>query len=62
MEDPAAVFQRISYYLLTVLLGLSIHGLIVLPVLYVIFTRKNIFIYAKNMLEAMLIAFATSSR
>jgi len=47
--------------MLTVLIGLFIHGLIILPLIYVIFTRKNIFKFAKNMLEAMLIAIATSS-
>lgn len=61
MDDPITVFQRISFYMLTVLIGLFIHGLIILPLIYVLLTRKNIFKFAKNMLEAMLIAIATSS-
>jgi Na+/H+-dicarboxylate symporter len=59
--------QYISFFLfnlfqLTVLLGLFVHGIIVLPSIYLIITKKNVLIYAKNMLEAMLIALATSSR
>lgn len=62
MDNPKVVFQKISYYLATVFLGLLIHGLIVLPLLYMMITKKNIFKYAKNMFEALLVAFATSSR
>ncbi len=36
-------------------------GFIVLPAIYVIITRKNVFVFFKNMLEALLIAVATSS-
>ena len=37
-------------------------GFIVLPTAYLIITRKNVFIFMKNMSEALLIAFATASR
>ena len=56
------LFKNISYYMLTVLVGLFIHGFIILPAIYIIVTRKNIFKFVKNMLEALLIALATSSR
>jgi Na+/H+-dicarboxylate symporter len=62
MDDPKLVFAKISYYAMTVLIGLFIHGFIVLPLIYVITTRKNILVYTKNMLEAFLVAIATSSR
>lgn len=62
MDDPINVFQRISFYMLTVLAGLFIHGVIILPIIYVIFTRKNVVLFVKNMFEAFLIAIATSSR
>ncbi len=62
MEDPEVIFKNISFYMLTVLVGLAIHGFIILPGIYLIFTRKNIFKFTKNMLEALLIALATSSR
>jgi Na+/H+-dicarboxylate symporter len=61
MDDPKAIFQNISYYMLTVLVGLAIHGFIVLPLIYIVITRKNILRFTKNMLEALLIALATSS-
>lgn len=61
MEDPAEIFKSISYYMLTVLVGLSIHGLIVLPLIYLIIARRNVFRFMFNMLEALLIALATSS-
>lgn len=62
MDDLSNIFEKISLYTLTVLLGLFIHGFLVLPAIYLIFTRRNIFIYAKNMIEALLVALATSSR
>jgi Na+/H+-dicarboxylate symporter len=62
MDDPDVVFRSISYYMLTVLVGLAIHGFIILPAIFIIITRRNIFKFTKNMLEALLIALATSSR
>ena len=47
--------------MLTVLVGLAIHGLILLPALFLIITRKNILTFFKNMIEALLVAFATAS-
>ncbi|CAF0914845.1 unnamed protein product [Brachionus calyciflorus] len=61
MDDPKIVFEKISLYVLTVLLGLIIHGCIILPGIYLIVTKRNIFFFAKNMIEAFLIAIATSS-
>ena len=62
MEDISGIFEKISLYTLTVLLGLFIHGFIVLPAIFLIFTRRNVIIYAKNMIEALIVALATSSR
>jgi Na+/H+-dicarboxylate symporter len=62
MDDPEVLFKNISYYMLTVLVGLFIHGFIILPAIYLIITRKNIFKFVKNMAEALLIALATSLR
>lgn len=61
MEDPLVLFERIGFYMLTVLVGLIIHGFLVLPLIYLLVTRKNIFVYAKNMMEAFAVAIATSS-
>lgn len=78
MKDPSQVFARISMYMVTVILGLAIHGFniqiffsfffkfilafVILPTLYVIITRKNVFKFAKNMFDALFIAIATASR
>lgn len=46
----------------TITIFLCIQGFVVLPLLLFIFTRRNVFVFMKNMLEAMLIALATASR
>merc|ERR1712048_1049338 len=48
-------------YFLVVLIGLGIHGLIVLPVIYVIICRKLPFRFIKNMLGAITTAWGTAS-
>jgi len=62
MKDPSTVFASISIYMLTVIIGLFIHGCILLPLTYWIITRGNIWTYTKNLTEALLIALATASR
>ncbi|XP_064617190.1 excitatory amino acid transporter 3-like [Liolophura sinensis] len=61
MEDPEAVIQQIGMYALTVLSGLAIHGLIVLPLLYFVIVRKNPFKYLYGIIQALVTALATSS-
>ena len=39
-SDLAEEFKKLAWYFLTVILGLTIHGFIVLPVLFTIVTRK----------------------
>jgi Na+/H+-dicarboxylate symporter len=62
MENPGTIFIQLGYYMLTVLAGLAAHGLIVLPVVYLIATRKNPLIFMYNMLKALLTAWGTASR
>ncbi|CAF1054893.1 unnamed protein product [Brachionus calyciflorus] len=61
MEDPELVFKSISFFIMTVLIGFFLHGTIILPAAYVIMTRKNVLRFAKNMSEALVVAFATAS-
>ncbi|KAL3868596.1 hypothetical protein ACJMK2_041397 [Sinanodonta woodiana] len=61
MKDISAIFMQIGFYCLTVLVGLAIHGLIVLPMLYLIFVRKNPYRFMYNMLKALLTAWGTAS-
>lgn len=62
MHDPAHLGEKLGIYFLTVLAGLFFHGLILLPLFYFILTRKNPFTFIKGLLQALVIALATSSR
>lgn len=62
MDDPEAVIQQIGMYALTVLSGLAIHGLVVLPLLYFVIVRQNPFKYLYGIIQALVTALATSSR
>ena len=56
-----AELTKIGKYVLTVLSGLLLHGIIVLPALLYLFTGRNPLVYFKNVLEALLTAFSTAS-
>ena len=43
MKDIAGEFAKLGWYFITVLLGLFIHGLIVLPALFTLTTRSLLF-------------------
>lgn len=62
MEDPAEDFKQLGWYIMTVLVGLFIHGFFVLPVIYFAFVRKNPFAMVKHMKDALLTALGTASR
>ncbi|XP_075759458.1 excitatory amino acid transporter 5-like isoform X1 [Pelodiscus sinensis] len=61
MEDPAMIGKKLGLYAITVVTGLVIHGLILLPLLFILITRKNPFTFIQGILQALLIALATSS-
>ncbi|XP_022102913.1 excitatory amino acid transporter 3-like isoform X2 [Acanthaster planci] len=61
MDDWVTVFSQIGLYSATVISGLLIHGLIILPLIFVIFTRKNPFVFMKGVSPALMTAFATAS-
>jgi len=61
MERPEIILTQLAMYIVTVTSGLLIHGLIILPLLYFLFTRTNPFKFAKGMLQALLTALATAS-
>ena len=56
-----AEIGRTGWYFATVLLGLGIHGLVTLPLIYWIFTRKNPYRFLYHMSQAILTAFSTAS-
>ncbi|XP_041508472.1 excitatory amino acid transporter 5 isoform X2 [Microtus oregoni] len=61
MDDPKAVGKKLGFYALTVVCGLVVHGLLILPLLYFLITRKNPIVFIRGVLQALLIALATSS-
>ena len=61
MEDYRIMFGQMGFYIGTVLTGLTIHGLIVLPLIFSVFTRKLPFKFVANMAGALTTAFGTAS-
>ncbi|XP_078000180.1 excitatory amino acid transporter-like [Glandiceps talaboti] len=59
--DIAAVMAQLGMYMLTVVIGLIIHGFIFLPLLYFIITRKSPFQYFFGVLQAWITALGTAS-
>jgi len=52
---------KIGKYFLTVLIGLGIHGVIVLPLILGLVARRNVLRYAAGMVEALTTAWSTAS-
>jgi Na+/H+-dicarboxylate symporter len=52
---------KLGWYASTVIVGLLIHGLIILPLILLFFAKQNVLSYAGNMLSALSTAFSTSS-
>ncbi|KAK7489501.1 hypothetical protein BaRGS_00019300 [Batillaria attramentaria] len=60
-DDIGEIASRLGMYMLTVLAGLAIHAVIVLPLIYFIATRKNPGSFFVGMLKALCTAFGTAS-
>ncbi|XP_058159553.1 excitatory amino acid transporter 5 [Dasypus novemcinctus] len=61
MDDPKTVGKKLGSYAATVVCGLVVHGLFILPLLYFFITKKNPIVFIRGVLQALLIALATSS-
>ncbi len=61
VEDAGAMFRSVGFFTLTIILGLLIHGFIILPGIYYTITRKNPYKFTMGMSEALLTAFGTAS-
>ncbi|BFZ25260.1 hypothetical protein BsWGS_28299 [Bradybaena similaris] len=61
LEDPAKVGQQLGMYMITILLGLTIHTLAVLPSIYFVVTRKNPFRIMWGVSQAWVTAVGTAS-
>ncbi|KAI4542145.1 hypothetical protein MJG53_003341 [Ovis ammon polii x Ovis aries] len=55
------IFRKLGLYMATVLSGLAIHSIIILPLIYFIIVRKNPFQFAMGMAQALLTALMISS-
>ena len=62
MADIADSLNMVGLYMATVIAGLLIHALIIIPVLYLITARKNPVRYYVGLRDAIITAFGTSSR
>lgn len=61
METLDVVVSQLGMYFLTVLIALLIHGLLILPGMYFLLTKRNPYVYISNMGQALVTAFGTSS-
>ncbi|XP_042825371.1 neutral amino acid transporter B(0) isoform X2 [Panthera tigris] len=61
VEDVGLLFTSLGKYILCCLLGHAIHGLLVLPLIYFLFTRKNPYRFLWGIVTPLATAFGTSS-
>ncbi|XP_035508530.1 excitatory amino acid transporter 4 isoform X5 [Morone saxatilis] len=61
MKNLAEVGGQLGMYTVSVIVGLLIHGLFVLPLLYFLVTRKNPYSFIGGLLQALITALGTSS-
>ncbi|XP_067101882.1 neutral amino acid transporter B(0) [Osmerus mordax] len=61
MEDVGTLFASLGKYIAACMIGHAIHGLLVLPAIYFIITRKNPYTFLWGIFTALATAFGTSS-
>lgn len=61
MEDVVMLFTSLGKYICCCIVGHIIHGLIVLPIIYLLFTRRNPYTFLWGICTALATAFGTAS-
>lgn len=61
MEDVSLLFASLGKYIACCVIGHAIHGLLVLPLIYFVITRKNPYTFLLGLVTALATAFGTSS-
>ncbi|KAK1786556.1 hypothetical protein P4O66_003007 [Electrophorus voltai] len=61
MDDLSSMGKKLGFYVITVVMGLILHGLFILPTMYFFITKKSPVVYIRGILQALLISLATSS-
>ncbi|KAK5851590.1 hypothetical protein PBY51_023134 [Eleginops maclovinus] len=61
MDDLTQMGGQLGMYTITVIIGLMIHGVLILPTLYFVITRQNPFTFIAGILQALVTALGTSS-
>lgn len=61
-DDVGELFASLGKYILCCLPGHAIHGLLVLPLIYFLFTRKNPYRFLWGITTPLFTAFGTASR
>lgn len=62
MEDVWLSMQKLGMFIATVSIGLIIHTMVVLPIVYFAVTRKNPYVFIKGLRDALMTAFGIASR
>jgi Na+/H+-dicarboxylate symporter len=61
VEKLSILFQSLGWYTLIIMIGLYIHVIIILPLIYWMITTRNPFKFIMNMSSALTTAFGTAS-
>ncbi|XP_015274008.1 PREDICTED: excitatory amino acid transporter 2-like [Gekko japonicus] len=61
IKDLETVARQLGMYMVTVIVGLVIHGALVLPLIFFVITRQNPFIFYAGIFQAWITALGTAS-